>query len=128
MNQTILLLDDDVPLRDMMEMILKKKGYEVIAVSRGDQALSLVEKLDFDLMIIDGLLPDTTGFDFISQLRHSGNTTPTIMLTGHSFFWEDKMTKNILTNGMGVKVLSKPIGSEALLNSVTEMILLKISS
>lgn len=122
MSKQILLLDDDIEGRDVVELILKRKKYDVIAVSNAEQAHQLLEELHFDLIIIDGLLPDTNGVDFISKARHDGYQNAAFLLSGHSFFWQDTQTVHMLTHNLNASILSKPLYANDLLDNVYKAI------
>lgn len=65
----ILLVDDDVFLRDMYATKFAEKGDEVIGVATGDEALRKVEGESFDAVIMDMVMPGMTGIDLLKAFR-----------------------------------------------------------
>lgn len=80
MSTKILLVEDDLFLRDGLCEMLGKEGYEVTAASTIAQAKS--EKYDcYNLIILDVMLPDGNGFDFCESIRADNNNIPILFLT-----------------------------------------------
>jgi len=77
----ILLVEDDTDLAFSLEDDLKVEGYEVEAVSDGETACRLGRAGDFDLILLDIVLPRKDGFEVCRELRRAGIRTPVIMLT-----------------------------------------------
>jgi two-component system, OmpR family, response regulator CpxR len=76
-----LIIDDDVRLSEMLVEYLTPEGLELTAVSTGTQGLRDARKEDYDLIVLDVMLPGLSGFDVLRQLRESGSQTPVLMLT-----------------------------------------------
>jgi DNA-binding response OmpR family regulator len=77
----ILLVEDDTDLAFSLEDDLKVEGYEVETVSDGETASRLGRTGDFDLILLDIVLPRKDGFEVCRELRRTGIRTPVIMLT-----------------------------------------------
>lgn len=79
---SILLVEDEVIIRDTIALALRDEGYEVLIAEDGYSALSLVRKTDrLDLIVLDVMLPYINGLDLCRMLRHEGNGIPVIMLS-----------------------------------------------
>jgi DNA-binding response OmpR family regulator len=76
----ILLVDDEQSVQTLLTYPLRKEGYEVIAASTGQEALDRFREGDFDLVVLDVMLPEVDGFDVCRQLR-ARSSVPIIMLT-----------------------------------------------
>jgi two-component system response regulator VicR len=76
----ILLVDDEPLIIDSLSYSLEREGFEVSSAMDGMQALELVAEFKPDLIVLDLLLPDISGFEVCRRLRES-YTTPVIMLT-----------------------------------------------
>ena len=76
----ILLVDDEPLITDSLTYSLKREGFEVEAVADGLSALEAVEQLKPDLIVLDLMLPDISGFEVCRRLRVK-TATPVIMLT-----------------------------------------------
>lgn len=80
MSGTILVVDDEKELADVLELYLTNDGYTVHKFYNGAQALSCIEHTDLDLAILDVMLPDTDGFQICKKIREK-HYYPVIMLT-----------------------------------------------
>jgi DNA-binding response OmpR family regulator len=76
----ILLVDDEESIQTLLTYPLRKEGYEVIPASTGKEALERFREGQFDLVVLDVMLPQVDGFDVCRQLR-ARSSVPIIMLT-----------------------------------------------
>ncbi len=81
----ILLVEDDEELAAAIKMWFERKNHKIEAVGTGLEALELMEYGKFDLIILDGQLPDMKGVDICRQFRSAGGITPVLMLSGQAF-------------------------------------------
>ena len=80
MNERILVVDDEKAIADLVGIYLTKEGFDVqIAYSGADAAKAILEQ-EFDLALLDVMLPDIDGFELLRTIRFS-HTYPVIMLT-----------------------------------------------
>jgi DNA-binding response OmpR family regulator len=83
----ILVVEDEAHLAEGLRFNLEAEGYQVKVVDTGEAALELFEgkKPDYDVVVLDVMLPGKDGFTVISELRQAGQFVPTLMLTarGH---------------------------------------------
>ena len=77
----ILLAEDEVDLNNVVTRYLKKNGYSVDNVLDGEEALDYLEYGEYDLVILDIMMPKVDGFEVIKKLRNKGNHTSVLMLT-----------------------------------------------
>ncbi len=77
---TILVVDDEPSIREVVSIYLERAGYRVVAVGDGQAALEALEKQTPDLVVLDLMLPTVDGLEITRQLRALGDT-PIIMLT-----------------------------------------------
>ncbi|KUF34327.1 response regulator YycF [Lysinibacillus sp. F5] len=80
MNKTILVVDDEKPIADILQFNLIKEGYKVICAYDGDEALKKVEEEQPDLMLLDIILPKRDGMEVCREVRKKYDF-PIIMLT-----------------------------------------------
>lgn len=80
MNQSILIVDDEVEIADLLELYLKNEGYEVRKYYTGKEALECIRTKQIDLAILDVMLPDMDGFSICQKIREK-YFFPIIMLT-----------------------------------------------
>ncbi len=76
----LLLVDDDVELCQLLDEYLTQEGFNVQLAHSGDQAAELVSSNQYDLMILDVMLPQMNGFDVLRKVREF-NPLPILMLT-----------------------------------------------
>ena len=80
MHKTILVVDDEKPIADILQFNLIKEGYKVICAYDGDEALKRVEEEQPDLMLLDIMLPKRDGMEVCREVRKKYDF-PIIMLT-----------------------------------------------
>ena len=110
----ILIAEDDQELRQLFAHVLMKNGYTVKGVFNGKEALDAIHNDYYDLIISDIMMPVIDGYEFVRQLRDSGNTTPVMMITAKDAFddmrmgflsgTDDYMVKPINVNEMVLRV------------------------
>ena len=83
-SATLLIVDDDAEVRNLLEILLQEQGYRTLTASTGEQALALVAQQPPDLILLDAMMPDTNGYQVARQLKASASTAniPIIMLSG----------------------------------------------
>lgn len=106
----LLVVDDELFLREAVATSLRFLGFEVTAAENGTEAFHLARNRPFDLLILDVMLPGIDGFEIVRRLRRDGNRVPVIFLTAKDTK-EDKVTG--LTIG-GDDYMTKPFGLEEL--------------
>jgi DNA-binding response OmpR family regulator len=79
--QKILIVDDQQDLLKVLEINLRKEGYEVFKASSGSQALKLTIQENPHLILLDIMMPDISGLDVCRELRKRGIEIPIIMVT-----------------------------------------------
>lgn len=120
MKSQILILDDDIEFRDFLMTALVNVGHDVITVGRHDQALGLLRTMPFDLLLVDGHLPDGNGVDFIANVRQHDANVQIIFLSAFSGYFERDKTRELLMGALNVaEMLRKPIDEERILRSVS---------
>jgi len=82
-EQTILVIDDDLMVRDMLFDFLVERGNRVIAADSGRCAMETIRKRQFDVAIVDLKLPEADGLSVVRELRSSRADVPVIVITGY---------------------------------------------
>lgn len=120
----ILLVEDDVNLRDIYFARLQAEGYELAVASNGEEALATAVKEKPNLIILDVMMPRISGFDVLDILRSTPETahTKVIMMTalseqadkdrGKSLGVDEYLVKSQVTLEDVVATVKKTLGSE----------------
>ena len=80
----ILVVDDDQGMREFLEILLIREGYEVISASGGKEALGLCKKHKFDLAITDLKMPKVDGIDVLKSIKEISPETMVILITAYA--------------------------------------------
>ncbi|MDL1963081.1 MAG: sigma-54 dependent transcriptional regulator [Deltaproteobacteria bacterium] len=80
----ILVVDDDQGMREFLEILLIREGYEVISASGGKEALCLCKKYKFDLAITDLKMPKVDGIDVLKSIKEISPETMVILITAYA--------------------------------------------
>ncbi|MNJ45757.1 response regulator transcription factor [Paenibacillus bouchesdurhonensis] len=113
----ILVVDDEWNMRNLLRIYLTKEGFDVKEASNGNEALSIVRKHIFDIILLDIMLPDMDGWQVCKAIRKEENV-PILMLTARSET-KDKVY------GLGIGAddyLTKPFEPEELLARIYSLI------
>jgi len=81
MGKTILIVEDDMGIRVILQDTLTSQGYDVITAEDGIKGWELAKELRPDLVILDVMLPLMDGFEICKRIRKEGITSPVMMLT-----------------------------------------------
>ena len=107
MSSKVLVVDDDAYFRALVKNLLSERGHEVVEAHTGKAATAALASTRPDMVIVDGLLPDTDGMQWMSARRQAGDRTPFVFV---SAYWKDFDSFKKLTAQLGVAmVLHKPI-------------------
>jgi len=110
----VLLVDDDLEVRDVYQEALEEGGHQVVAVGDGREAAARFRKGKFDLVVTDLSMPGMSGFDVAREIHRLKPGVPVILLSGWSIQQDDE---NVRTSGVS-QVLIKPCLFEDLLGAV----------
>jgi two-component system OmpR family response regulator len=77
----ILVVDDELPITELLQMALTFEGYEVAVASSGRDALTTMQTFRPDLLILDVMMPGMDGFTLLRRLREEQNQVPVLFLT-----------------------------------------------
>lgn len=102
-NAKILLVDDEKAIVQLIEMVLRKEGFRhIYTANNGKEALELIKRHTIDIILLDVMLPDQTGFDLCPQIRKASDahiifltarTSDLDVLTGFATGGDDYVTK-----------------------------------
>ena len=80
----VLLVEDDYAVSQSIETMLKKEGMIVDATDLGEDGLEIGKLYDYDIIILDLMLPDMNGYEVLKSLRNAKVNTPVLILSGLS--------------------------------------------
>lgn len=80
----ILIAEDDLDLNEAIKAFLEKNKFSVESVDNGEDALYYAETMDFDLIILDIMMPKLNGIQVLDKLRNEGSAVPIMILTAKS--------------------------------------------
>jgi DNA-binding response OmpR family regulator len=83
LEETVLIVDDDAALLEVMSIVLSSEGYRVVTATDGAEALREVGREDLDLVVLDVMLPRISGFEVLKKIREKSDV-PVVMLTAKS--------------------------------------------
>lgn len=115
-ESTILVVDDEKDILELIEYNLKKEGYEVIQASDGQSGIELAREKDPDLILLDIMMPEMDGFEVCDIIRADSRlqNKPVIFLTARS----DEQSEIEGLNKGGDDYITKPISTKKLLSRI----------
>ena len=117
-NGLILWVDDEIELLKAHIIFLEKKGYEVVTVSNGPDAIDQCKQQTFDLILLDEMMPGLSGLETLQQIKDIQPATPVVMCTKSE-------EENIMDQAIGSKIadyLIKPVNPSQILLSLKKNI------
>jgi two-component system nitrogen regulation response regulator NtrX len=111
---SILVVDDEVAIRDSLHMILEYEGYRVEEAGNGSQALAKVAERAPDAIVLDIKMPEMDGLELLKALRERGYDMPVLMISGHA----DVATAVEATRRGAFDFFEKPLQRERVLLSL----------
>lgn len=118
MKPTILVIEDEPTLARLLSYNLNQEGYDTTLVDHGGEGLRLAVTKDFDLIILDIMLPGLNGFEVLSRMREQNVKTPVIILTARSA--EDEIVQGLRLGADDY--MTKPFGVSELLARVSAVL------
>ena len=113
----ILVVDDQKEILDILNILLSGEGYEVIQAENGKKALDSLKRMEFDLIILDVMMPQFNGYQTCIEIRKISNV-PILFLSAKS----QDSDKTLGYSSGGDDYLSKPFSYNELLNRVKALI------
>ncbi len=111
-NKRVLIVDDDVELRDSLKLRFQIAGFNAIAVESGDLAIEVVKSNDLLLVLSDIAMPDMDGFELFKEIKALKPSLPVILMTAFGY---DPNHTIIKASKLGLhKWIAKPIKDEVI--------------
>ncbi|CAK8711822.1 MAG: response regulator [Candidatus Electrothrix sp. LOE1_4_5] len=116
MAPKVLLVDDEEEFANLLARRLETRGIQVVAVSSGEEAVSLVDQRVFDVAVIDLSMPGIDGIETLKQIKAKRSDIEVLMLTGHA-----TVAGGIEAMKQGASdFLQKPVEIEELLKKINK--------
>ncbi len=110
----LLICDDEEMIRESLGGLLQDHGYEATTASCGSEGLKIMADQDFDLVILDIIMPDMDGIEVLARIKEKHKETEVIMITGYA----DKDRAVATFRLHAYDFIEKPFESKAILNTI----------
>lgn len=118
MTKKILIVEDDVFIRDIYQKTLIKAGYSIEIAEDGESAVQKATTKQYDLILLDIMLPKVSGIDVLKKIRASTpphNATPVILITNLT---DENVVKDALAHGVNGYLLKAEVSPETMIQEV----------
>jgi DNA-binding response OmpR family regulator len=95
MNKKIIIVEDERPMAKALSIKLQGEGYDVENAYEGDEFFEKIKGKNFDLILLDVMLPKMSGFDILEKLKKDGINTPVIISSNLSQAEDIKKAKDL---------------------------------
>jgi DNA-binding response OmpR family regulator len=124
-SKTVLYVEDEPEMIDLVRLILSRKGYNVIGAHGGQEGLSMIQQHNPDLVLLDLMMPDMDGWDVYQHIKSGENTRhiPVIVITAKA---------QSIDKVLGLKIarvddyISKPFSPSDLVASVQRVLRVQV--
>ena len=117
MSTKILVIDDDLAITELMSMLLKTHGFDVITTNSGAEGVKLVKEKNPSVVILDLMMPDMDGWQ-VSKAIRAFNNVPILILSAIN---DPSMVASVLDTGAD-DFLVKPVPSSVLVAHIRKMV------
>jgi two-component system response regulator FlrC len=117
MAENILVVEDDTIIRTSVSETLRKAGYDTTEARDGEEAVQLLEQLQFDLVICDFIIPKMHGFKLVEHIRSKWPNLPILLMTGYV----SASSAKAILQGMA-EFIQKPVDPEILPGTVRRLL------
>lgn len=116
----VLVCDDEASFLRLLEINLKRAGFDVLTASDGSDALQLALEGKPDLIVVDLLMPRMDGIELVRRIREESSiaNTPVIVLTAHAFDEDHQKATDAGAN----EVLAKPVDLPTLIERMRHLV------
>ena len=116
-DATILVVDDERSMRDLLAIMLKREGYDVTTADGGEAALAVLKGTGFDLVITDHHMPNMNGLELVTRLRE-------LEFPGRIMVFSSELSSDVAAEYEALKVdrvLYKPVYPSVLRQMIREL-------
>lgn len=118
MARTILVVDDEQNLLDLLTRSLGKRGFSVQIAASGPEAMKLLDERSFDLALVDIRMMPMSGIDLLERIKRSHPATQAIMMTGYP----TSETRELALEKGACAYLTKPLDIQDLVQRLNSLI------
>ena len=112
----VLIIDDEKEIRETLQRMLERRKYRVFTAGDGEEGLKISRERNIDIALVDIVMPNMDGLDFLKQVHHFNPKTEVIMITGESTV--ERCVKAIEFGASSY--LLKPVSVNEILRSITK--------
>lgn len=114
----VLIIDDERPIRETLEMFLREKGYEVATSEDGKEGLEAVQRVRPEIVILDIRLPGMDGLEVLRRIKEKGEETQVIMITAYH---DTETTRQAMKLG-AYEYIRKPLDADEFENAIEKAV------
>lgn len=119
--RTLLIVDDDDELRDVLVEVLRSRGYVVRAARDGVEATKAIAKSDVELVVTDLIMPEKDGIQLMNEIRRKYPKVKIVAMSGGGHVPREQYLR--IARGLGAHaVLEKPFSSQQLVDLVEQLL------
>src|SRR5271157_2547933 len=115
---SILVVDDELEIREGLELLLASEGYGVTSAATGEAGLARLEEQPFDLLLLDVSLPDRNGIDLLKEIRRRDPHLSVVLITAYGSI---DMARTAFKSG-ALDYITKPWSNDELLAQVAQAV------
>jgi len=121
MNKRILVIDDDIGIRESLFLVLNDAGYQVDTVESGEQGIEKVKRNKYDLIFLDIKMAGMDGIQTLREIRKMGKKIPVYIITAFQkeYF---RQLERAMQDGVDFEVIEKPFDRKRLLSLVEDIL------
>jgi DNA-binding NtrC family response regulator len=121
MKKHILVIDDDIGIRESLSLVLGDAGYQVDTVESGEQGIQKVKRNNYDLIFLDIKMAGMDGIETLQEIRKMGKKIPVYIITAfqREYF---RQLEDAKQDGMDFEVIEKPFDRKRLLSLVKDIL------
>jgi len=117
----ILIIDDEVQIRELLGQMLTREGYDVVHASDGKEGMKACREQSIDLIITDIIMPEKDGIEMILELRHDFPALKVIAISGGGRLGPDGYLE--MARKLGAhRTFFKPFNRKEILDAVQELL------
>ncbi len=120
-GRRVLVVDDDVSVRESVSEILRADGGVVTVVGNGREAIERMRRERFDVVLSDVVMPEMDGYELFQAARREAPDTPVVLMTAF-YYDQDHVIKRSRMEGLDGVLFKKPVNPERLVKTLAELI------